>query len=89
MDEVYYAGKPYLEALVLAILFGVVIRNFWTPGPKCVPGIGFSAKILLEIAVVLLGASISAQTVKALGASMLVGIAGIFLGRAWLAAEAR
>jgi uncharacterized membrane protein YadS len=54
--EVGYAGHPYLEGLVVAILLGVLIRAFWTPGPLWKPGIAFSAKTLLEIAVVLLGA---------------------------------
>ena len=68
-------GEAYLEALVLAILLGVLARTFWTPGPRWNPGINFSAKLLLEIAVVLLGASISAATVLALGPAMLIGIA--------------
>jgi len=73
--EVGYAGHPYLEGLVVAILLGVLIRAFWTPGPVWKPGIAFSAKTLLEIAVVLLGASLSAVTVIALGPFLLVGIA--------------
>ena len=73
--EARLAGEPYLEALVLAILLGVAIRTAWTPGPRWHPGIGFSAKTLLEIAVVLLGASVSARTVLALGPELLVGIA--------------
>ena len=73
--EVHFAGEPYLEALVLAIILGVVIRTIWTPGPTWEKGIGFSAKILLEIAVVLLGASVSVATVLALGPLLLVGIA--------------
>jgi len=68
-------GAAYLEALVLAILLGVVVRTFWTPTPRWNPGIDFSAKFLLEFAVVLLGASISAATVFALGPAMLIGIA--------------
>ena len=75
--EVHFAGEPYLEALVLAIILGVVIRTIWTPGPTWDKGIGFSAKILLEIAVVLLGASVSAATVLALGPLLLVGIAAV------------
>lgn len=70
-------GEPYLEALVLAILLGVVLRTFWTPGPNWAPGIGFSAKILLEVAVVLLGASVSVSTVLALGPALIVGIAAV------------
>jgi uncharacterized integral membrane protein (TIGR00698 family) len=73
--EVSYAGHPYLEGLVIAILLGVLIRAFWTPGPLWSKGIGFSAKTLLEIAVVLLGASLSAMTVIALGPILLAGIA--------------
>jgi uncharacterized integral membrane protein (TIGR00698 family) len=68
-------GEAYLEALVLAILLGVVVRTFWTPTPRWSPGIDFSAKFLLEFAVVLLGASIRAATVFALGPAMLTGIA--------------
>lgn len=73
--EVRLAGEPYLEALVLAILLGVAVRAVWEPGPLWRPGITFSAKTLLEIAVVLLGASVSARTVMALGPELLVGIA--------------
>ena len=72
--EVHLAGEAYLEALVLAILLGVAIRTVWTPGPLWHPGIAFSAKILLEIAVVMLGASVSARTVLALGPKLLLGI---------------
>ena len=75
--EVRLAGAPYLEALVLAILLGVAIRTAWTPGPRWHPGVAFSAKTLLEIAVVLLGASVSARTVLALGPALLAGIVGV------------
>ncbi len=68
------AGQAYLEALVLAILLGVAIRTAWHPGPVWEPGIHFSGKILLEVAVVLLGAAVSARTVLALGPKLLVGI---------------
>jgi uncharacterized integral membrane protein (TIGR00698 family) len=73
--EVGLWGHPYLEGLVIAILLGVAIRAFWAPGPLWAKGIGFSAKTLLEIAVVLLGASISGALVWALGPFLLVGIA--------------
>ena len=72
--EVRLAGEAYLEALVLAILLGVAIRTAWTPGERWHKGIAFSAKILLEIAVVLLGASVSVATVLALGPALLGGI---------------
>jgi uncharacterized integral membrane protein (TIGR00698 family) len=72
--EYRLTGSTYLEALVLAILLGVAIRTVWEPGPLWQPGIHFSAKILLEIAVVLLGAAVSARTVIALGPKLLAGI---------------
>jgi uncharacterized integral membrane protein (TIGR00698 family) len=75
--EVTVTGSRYLEALVIAILIGVAVRAYWTPGETWKPGIAFSAKTLLEIAVVLLGASISAATVWALGPFLLVGIATV------------
>ena len=73
--EVHVAGEPYLEALVAAILIGVAIRTVWRPGDRFEPGITFSAKFLLEIAIVLLGFSLSATAVLALGGLMLAGIA--------------
>lgn len=73
--EVHIVGEPYLEALVAAILIGVVIRTFWQPGDFWEPGIHFSAKFVLEIAIVLLGASLSAGAVLELGALLLFGIA--------------
>ncbi|SDO62379.1 YeiH family protein [Afipia sp. GAS231] len=75
--EVGFAGQPYLEALVIAILLGVAIRTAWTPGPTWSAGIQFSAKILLEVAVVLLGAAVSASAAAALGLALIFGIAGI------------
>ncbi|MGE4529117.1 MAG: YeiH family protein [Rhodospirillaceae bacterium] len=70
-------GHAWLEALVLAILLGAAIRTAWTPGPAFRPGINASAKLLLEIAVVLLGASVSFATVMAAGPKLLVGIVGV------------
>ena len=77
--EAITLGGKWLEALVLAILAGTALRTLWTPGPRFKPGISFSAKMLLEIAVVLLGASVSARTVLAAGPSLLLGIALIVI----------
>ncbi|WCT77611.1 YeiH family protein [Novosphingobium humi] len=68
-------GRTWLEALVLAILIGTTVRTVWTPDKRWFPGITFSAKVLLELAVVLLGASVSAATIMAAGAGLLIGIA--------------
>ena len=75
--ETQLIGVAYLEALVLAILIGVAIRTVWTPGPRWRPGIEFSARILLEVAVMLLGALVSVRTVLAIGPALLAGIVGV------------
>lgn len=67
-------GSVWLEPLVLAILVGAGIRAIWTPGPRFIAGIAFSARTLLEIAVVLLGASVSAATLSSLGVTLVLGI---------------
>jgi len=72
--EIRWAGQAYLEALVLAILLGVALRTVWQPGDLWHDGIVFSGKILLEVAVVMLGAAVSARTVVALGPAVVGGI---------------
>ena len=74
--EAWAFGRAWVEALVLAILLGTAVRTAWTPGPRFARGIGFCAKVVLEVAVLLLGASISLQTVAAAGWGLLAGIVG-------------
>jgi uncharacterized membrane protein YadS len=70
-------GEAYIEALVLAILLGVAVRTAWIPGPRFAPGIAVSAKFVLECAVVMLGATVSATTILALGPVLIFGTASI------------
>ncbi len=70
-------GRAWLESLVLAILIGTAVRSTLRPDDRFSLGIRFSAKTLLEIAVVLLGASVSARAVMAAGPSLLFGIVGV------------
>lgn len=67
----------WLESIVIAILLGTLIRSFLPLAPKFLPGITFSSKTLLEIAIVLLGAGISVKAVIAAGYGLLIGIAVI------------
>jgi uncharacterized integral membrane protein (TIGR00698 family) len=67
-------GHPYVEALVIAILLGIAVRSLWQPGKLWGDGISFSAKMLLEIAVMLLGASISFGAIIGSGPALLTGI---------------
>lgn len=59
---------------MLAILLGAAVRTVWTPSQTWSGGIDFSAKLLLEIAVVLLGASVSAATIISAGPLLLASI---------------
>ncbi|MBW4331134.1 putative sulfate exporter family transporter [Stakelama sp. CBK3Z-3] len=72
-------GRVWLEALVLAIVTGTLLRSLWTPDRRWFPGIAFSAKFLLELAVVLLGATVSGATIFAAGPGLLLGIAGVVM----------
>jgi uncharacterized integral membrane protein (TIGR00698 family) len=67
-------GHAWLEPLVLAILVGAAVRTAWTPGPVWAAGVAFGARTLLEVAVVLLGASVSAATLAALGLPFVLAI---------------
>ncbi|MFN3932340.1 MAG: YeiH family protein [Brevundimonas sp.] len=73
--ELRLLGRGWVDAVVLAILIGAVVRSLWTPPAALRPGIEFSARTLLEVAVVLLGASVSAATVIAIGPGLLLGTA--------------
>jgi uncharacterized integral membrane protein (TIGR00698 family) len=72
-------AHAYVEALVIAILLGMAVRSFWRPSERWLVGIAFSAKQLLEIAVTLLGASISFAAIAASGPLLLAAIAGTVL----------
>ena len=78
--ELVASGRAWIEALVLAILVGAAVRTAWTPGQMWKRGIDFSAKLLLEIAVVLLGASVSVATILSAGWPLLLSILGIVAG---------
>lgn len=69
-------GSAHLEALVLAILLGAILRTVWRPPARLAPGISLSAKELLELAVVLLGATLDLPLLLRAGPALLIGIAG-------------
>ncbi|TLU74453.1 YeiH family protein [Lichenicoccus roseus] len=75
--EAILLGRAWLEALVLAILLGAAIRMAWTPSARWHCGIDLSARLLLEIAVMLLGASLDTGAILAAGAGLPLGIAGV------------
>ena len=52
-------GIEVVEALVIALIAGMVVRLRWRPPARFEPGLAFASKGLLEIAIVLLGATLS------------------------------
>ncbi|WP_417812579.1 YeiH family protein [Thalassospira alkalitolerans] len=89
-SEQLILGATWLEPLVLAIVIGAILRTLWEPHRCFLAGIGFATKTLLEIAIVFLGATVSAQTLLSVGPELLIGIvtvvamivpASYFLGR--------
>ncbi|AJY48143.1 YeiH family protein [Martelella endophytica] len=72
--EVHLTGHKFIENLVLAILLGTAIRSVISLPAVFHHGIRFSEKFILEVAIVLLGASISVQALKAAGPALVIGI---------------
>lgn len=75
--ETMLLGRAWLESLVLAILIGTAIRTLGRIDARFDAGIRVGAHLLLEIAVVLLGASVSARTLLSDGLGLVVGIAAV------------
>jgi uncharacterized integral membrane protein (TIGR00698 family) len=73
--ETAWLGRAWLEGLVLAILCGAAVRLVWTPSERFAPGVEFCGKFVLELAVALLGLSVSAGALAAAGPALLAGIA--------------
>ena len=70
-------GRDWIEPLVLAILLGTAVRTVWAPSARWQVGIDFSAKTVLEIAIVLLGTQLSFAAILAAGWPLLVSIFGV------------
>lgn len=75
--EIHLFGRAWLESLVLAILLGTAVRTLTPLSARWQPGIHFSAKTLLELAVLLLGTAVSAGALLANGWALLAGIAAV------------
>jgi uncharacterized integral membrane protein (TIGR00698 family) len=67
-------GHPVIEGLVVAILIGMVVRTVWTPPARATAGVRFAAKEVLEVAIVLLGASVDLPLLLRSGPSLAIGI---------------
>jgi uncharacterized integral membrane protein (TIGR00698 family) len=72
--ETLLIGYALLEPLVLALILGVVVRAFWQPPAPMEPGIDFSAKQVLEFAIVLIGFSLALGTLVHAGARLAIAV---------------
>ncbi|MDQ0455850.1 YeiH family protein [Rhizobium paknamense] len=70
-------GSVFLDGIVLAILLGTGFHTMFGLPPALQPGVRFAAKRLLELAILLLGASISLSALAGTGAVMAAAVAGM------------
>jgi len=78
-------GSPVIEALVVALLVGMIVRAIWRPHPNLEPGIRFAGKQVLEVSVAILGISVDLPLLvragPALGVAIVLIVAlGLVLG---------
>jgi uncharacterized integral membrane protein (TIGR00698 family) len=72
--ETLLIGYALLEPLVLALILGVIVRAVWQPPAAMIPGIDFSAKQVLEFAIVLIGFSLALGTLVDAGARLAIAV---------------
>ncbi len=72
--EEHFFGHPVIEGLVVAILLGMLVRSARTLPASLDPGIDFSAKQVLELAIVLLGAAVDLPLLLRAGPALAIGI---------------
>ena len=72
--EVRTWGRTFVDPLVLAILIGLITRAALGARESLEIGISFAAKDVLEVAVVLLGASVNLAAMQAAGLPLALGL---------------
>ena len=75
--ETRLLGHPVIEALVVALLLGMVVRFVWLPSVRYEPGIRFAGKGLLEISVAILGISVDLPLLVRAGPALGIAIVAI------------
>lgn len=73
-------GAASVETLVLAILIGIAVKSIWGTRVSQERGIEFGAKTLLEVAIVLLGATINLATIGGAGVTVIAVVLAIVVG---------
>jgi len=77
--EVALLGFPWIDGLVFAIILGTLLHTLIGLHIWLRPGVDFASKFLLEVAIVLLGASISAAAIAGAGLPLVATVAGVVL----------
>ena len=72
--ETRVLGHPVIEALVVSLVLGMLVRTAWTPPSFLDAGVRFSAKEVLEVAVLLLGVAVDLPLLLRAGPSLAIGI---------------
>jgi uncharacterized integral membrane protein (TIGR00698 family) len=75
--EEQLVGRAYIEALVLALLIGVLVAAVWDVPARFAPGIQLAGRELLEIAVCLIGVAIDTALLRRAGLGLFVGVVAI------------
>jgi len=75
--ETAFFGRAWLEALVLAIILGAAVAHLLGGRGSFRPGISWSAKLPLETAIVLIGASISVEAIAGAGPLFVILVAAL------------
>jgi uncharacterized integral membrane protein (TIGR00698 family) len=75
----HVAGSASVEPLVLAIVIGIAVRSIIGSRAGWEPGIEFGAKTLLEVAIVLLGATISFAAIGRAGGVVIAVVLAIVI----------
>jgi len=70
-------GSPVIEALVVALLVGMIVRLVWRPSPRFEPGIRLGGKQVLELSVAILGISVDLPLLLRAGPALGVAIVSI------------
>lgn len=78
--EVRLFAHAWLEALVLALLIGALVRTFWLPPARFWAGIHHAGHGLLEIAIALIGATMSFALLAKTGVTLILAIALLVAG---------
>jgi uncharacterized integral membrane protein (TIGR00698 family) len=72
--EEQLVGHAIIEGLVLAIILGTIWRNLRGLAPAVRPGVKFTSSTVLEVAIVMLGASVDIPALLKPGPALLVAI---------------